>query len=77
MKITQIKNYAQYCLGLYAKEYTIPDKVKYRFITPKNLDRSYNRNAFNQRFNHLMQIALRKAEEQNQFQDFATQELNK
>ena len=58
-------------------EYSIPDKVKYRFITPKNVDRSYNRNAFNQGENHLLNLAMKKAEKESKLQSFMSTKITK
>jgi hypothetical protein len=51
--------------------------VRYRFITPKNFDRTYNRNAFNQRFNHLLQLARNRELEEGEYKSQVMKQLTK
>lgn len=57
-------------------EYQIPDKIKYRFITPKNVDRTYNRNAFNHHFNQLLEQAITKDKQDGELHSFVMNKLN-
>ncbi|CAI2365785.1 unnamed protein product [Moneuplotes crassus] len=58
-------------------DFHIPDDVKYRFITPKVLDNAYNKEAFNQGYNHLAMIASQRHDKEAKFQNYVSKKLDK